>query len=543
MVAAALQGLLFSSAAGSTTTVQNACVVPADFHLCKALPEMTKPSVSEIEQIVMAQVKETARERAKDLTADTNIIGLGLDSLERLDVVARVEAEFGIRIPEVVLIELETCKEIAGAIKEQLSDSEKNGESVVGEYYDFDKIPELVQFDKTLKMLADAGEGNPFFTVHESISNNLTRIGDREFINYSGNNYLGMSGDPDVTEAAKAALDLYGTSVSASRLVSGTRPIHTELEQEICQFIGCEDSITFTSGHSTNTTVIGHLMGAGDLIIHDDLVHNSIITGALLSGARRRPFPHNDWQALDDILGEVRHQYRKVLVIIEGVYSMDGDYANLPAFIEVKQRHQALLLVDEAHSIGTMGMTGRGMGEFFDVQPADVDIWMGTLSKAFGSSGGYVAGREPIIRYMKHTSPGVIFTLGLCPASSAAALTVFKKLRDNPEQVATLQARASYFLQLSRQHKFNTGDSQDTPIIPVILGNSLHAVRASRMMHERGISVQPIMHPAVNEAGARLRFFVNALHSDEQLETTVENLAVVLEEIDPKYVGKGVARS
>ena len=261
---------------------------------------MTKPSVSEIEQIVMAQVKETARERAKDLTVDTNIIGLGLDSLERLDVVARVEAEFGIRIPEAVLIELETCKEIAGAIREQLSDSEKNGESVVGEYYEFDKIPELVQFDKTLKMLADAGECNPFFTVHESISNNLTRIGDREFINYSGNNYLGMSGDPDVTEAAKAALDLYGTSVSASRLVSGTRPIHTELEQEICQFIGCEDSITFTSGHSTNTTVIGHLMGAGDLIIHDDLVHNSIITGSLLSGARRRPFPHNDWQALDD---------------------------------------------------------------------------------------------------------------------------------------------------------------------------------------------------------------------------------------------------
>ena len=501
---------------------------------------MTKPSTAEIEQFVMAQVKDTARERAKDLTVDTNVVGLGLDSLERLDVVARVEAEFGIRIPEMVLVELETCREIAAAIGEQLAAVKTNGDPVIPEYYDFAKIPEIVQLDKTIQMLMDAGEGNPFFTVHETISNNLTRIDGRELINYSGNNYLGMSGDPAVTDAAKEALDLYGTSVSASRLVSGTRPIHEELEQEICQFIGCEDSITFTSGHSTNTTVIGHLMGAGDLIIHDDLVHNSIITGALLSGARRRPFPHNDWQALDDILGEVRHQFRKVLIIIEGVYSMDGDYANLPAFIEVKQRHKALLLLDEAHSIGTMGMTGRGMGEFFDVDPVDVDIWMGTLSKAFGSSGGYVAGRESIIRYMKHTSPGVIFTLGLCPASSAAALTVFKKLKENPERVATLQARASYFLQLSRQHKFHTGDSQDTPIIPVILGNSLHAVRASRMMHERGISVQPIMHPAVNEAGARLRFFVNALHSDEQLETTVSILAEVLQEIDPKYVGKKV---
>ena len=278
-------------------------------------------------------------------------------------------------------------------------------------------------------------------------------------------------------------------------------------------------------------------MRPGDLIIHDDLVHNSIICGCLMSGARRRPFPHNDWEALDHALGEVRGRYRKVLVVIEGVYSMDGDYPNLPKFIEVKNRHGALLLLDEAHSVGTMGMTGRGMGEFYGVDPKDVDVWMGTLSKAFGSSGGYVGGQKDLLNYMKHTCPGVIFTLGLCPASTAAALTVFRKLQADPEVVATLQTRAAYFLQLAKQRGFNIGDSADTPIIPVILGNSVDSLRSSRMMHERGISVQPILHPAVNEEGARLRFFVNALHTDEQLESTADTLAEVLQEINPAYLG------
>lgn len=496
---------------------------------------MIEKAPPDVAELVLDHVKAVARERAKSLTLDTNVVDLGLDSLERLDIIARLEEELGVRIPEQQLVEIETCREITDAIQQRLA-SRSDDDDVLPEYYDFDKMLEIVKLRKTLDSAAAAGERNPFFAVHETVSNNLTRIGGREMISYSGNNYLGMSGDPDVTAAAKAAIDLYGTSVSASRLVSGTRPIHVELEREIAEFIGAADSITFTSGHSTNTTVIGHLMGPGDLIVHDDLVHNSIITGSLLSGARRRPFPHNDWQALDDLLGEVRKQYRKVLVIIEGVYSMDGDYPDLPRFIEVKNRHRALLLLDEAHSIGTMGMTGRGMGEFFGVKSSDVDIWMGTLSKAIGSCGGYIAGQPTALAYMKHTCPGVIFTLGLSPASTAAALTVFRKLKENPERVATLQARAAYFLQLAKQRGFNTGDSRDTAIVPVILGNSLHSLRASRMMHERGVSVQPILHPAVSEEGSRLRFFINALHTDEQLEKTVETLAGVLREIDPRYL-------
>ncbi len=159
-------------------------------------------------------------------------------------------------------------------------------------------------------------------------------------------------------------------------------------------FLGTEDAITFVSGHGTNETTIGHLFGPGDLILHDSLAHNSIVQGSILSGARRWPFPHNDWQTLDHLLGELRHEYRRVLVAIEGIYSMDGDFPDLPQFIEVKKRHKALLFIDEAHSIGVMGPHGRGIGEHFDVEPSDVDIWMGTISKALGSCGGYIAGNK-----------------------------------------------------------------------------------------------------------------------------------------------------
>ncbi|MCH7729071.1 MAG: aminotransferase class I/II-fold pyridoxal phosphate-dependent enzyme, partial [Planctomycetes bacterium] len=267
-----------------------------------------------------------------------------------MDIIGRLEDIFFVHVSESVLAEIETCREISLAIQTE-QQSQQSDDGIPPEYYVLEQMPEYVDLRRQLDAMAAAGVDDPFFTVHEAISNNLTRINGQELINYSGNNYLGMSGDPEVTKAAQEALERYGTSVSASRLVSGTRPIHNELEAEISEFIGAEDSITFTSGHSTNATVIGHLMGRADLIMHDELVHNSIIAGALLSGATRRSFPHNDWQALDSILKHVRDQYRKVLVIIEGVYSMDGDFPDVPKFVEIKKRHKSWLLIDEAHAL------------------------------------------------------------------------------------------------------------------------------------------------------------------------------------------------
>ena len=331
--------------------------------------------------------------------------------------------------------------------------------------------------------------------------------------------------------AAKEAIDCFGTSVSASRLVSGEKPVHRQLEKALAEFLGVEDSIVFVGGHSTNETTIGHLLGPGDLILHDSLAHNSIVQGAILSGARRRPFPHNDWQMLDQILGEIRREYRKVLVAIEGVYSMDGDYPDVPRFLEVKQRHKALLMIDEAHSIGTMGPRGAGIGEHFQIPRTSVDIWMGTLSKSFGSCGGYIAGSRELVEYLKYTAPGFVYSVGLPPSNAAAALTSLRLLKAEPDRVARLQANSRRFLDAARQHGLDTGYSNNTPVVPVITGNSLHALQLSRRLFERGINVQPILYPAVEEKAARLRFFITAAHTDAQIDAAVEATAEELERV------------
>ncbi len=385
--------------------------------------------------------------------------------------------------------------------------------------YRFEEFPEYAALKKQWQLLVSTGAMNPFFKVHERVINDTTVVGGRKLISWSSYNYLGMSGDPAVNEAAKNSIDRYGTSVSASRLVSGEKSIHRELEKAIAGFLGVEDAITFVSGHGTNESTIGHLFGPGDLILHDSLAHNSIVQGSILSGARRRPFPHNDWQTLDHLLGELRHEYRRVLVAIEGIYSMDGDFPDLPQFIEVKSRHKAILFIDEAHSLGVMGPHGRGIGEHFDVDPADVDIWMGTISKALGSCGGYIAGNTALVEYLKYTAPGFVFANGLPAANAAAALAALHILEADTDRVQRLAANSKLFLSLAKSRGLNTGRSKDSPVVPVILGNSLHALQLSEAMFVRGINVQPILHPAVEESAARLRFFVTAKHTEEQIRT------------------------
>ena len=404
------------------------------------------------------------------------------------------------------------------------------------EYYEFGRMPEYVRLKQMQAMLTATGVPNPYFSVHESVTNDRTSIAGRQLISFATYNYLGMSGDPVVAAAAKDAIDRYGTSVSASRLVSGEKPVHRQLEKGLASFIGTEDAICLVGGHATNETTIGHLLGPGDLIIHDALAHNSIVQGAMLSGARRRPFPHNDADALDQLLTEIRRDYRRVLIVIEGVYSMDGDYPDLPRFIDVKQRHKALLMIDEAHSMGTMGPHGRGIGEHFDVDPRSVDIWMGTLSKSFGSCGGYIAGNRELIEYLKYTAPGFVYSVGMPPSNAAAALAALRLIEEDPERVARVQDRARTFLRLAKCRGLNTGMSNNTPVIPVIVGNSLHALQLARRLFERGINVQPILYPAVEEHAARLRFFVTACHTEAQIADTVEAVAEELARINPKYL-------
>ncbi|MEV7417390.1 aminotransferase class I/II-fold pyridoxal phosphate-dependent enzyme [Streptomyces sp. NPDC089919] len=393
-------------------------------------------------------------------------------------------------------------------------------------------FPEVTAHRERLAALTGLELPNPYFLVHERGLTDTTLVGGRELISFSGYNYLGMATDPRVAGAARAAIERYGTSASASRLLSGSRPLHRELDAELAELLGCEAAVTLANGHATNVTVIGHLVGPGDLVLHDALAHDSILQGCRLSGATRRPFPHNDAAALDALLGRVRDRYRRVLVVVEGVYSMDGDIADLPALIEVKRRHGALLMIDEAHSIGTVGTTGRGVGEHHGVDRTEVELWSGTLSKALASCGGYVAGSRAVVDYLRYTLPGFVYSAGLTPADTAASLAAVRVLRAEPERVARLAANAALFTGLAREAGVDTGASRQTPVVPCIVGDSLRTLRLAEHLFRAGVSVNPILYPAVPEELARLRFFVTSAHTPEQIRRTVAALAEGLRQPD-----------
>jgi 8-amino-7-oxononanoate synthase len=500
---------------------------------------LTLISRSEISAVILEEVRKVAKERAANLTIDTDITELGLDSLERMEILASLEDRFGGQFPESILPELFTAQQVLDAIliylgsgpRKPVNEEQLLSHEIHEEYYRIEKFPEYQRLRASLDLIRGTGL-NRFFDVHEGITNDRATIDGKEYINFSNYNYINTSGDPVVTRAAIEACEKYGTSVSASRLVSGNKPIHRELENEISRFLGCGDTIVMVGGHSTNEGVIGHLLNEKDMILYDALAHNSIVEGALLSGARRRPFPHNDWEAANWILEKHRTEYRRVMIAVEGVYSMDGDYPDLPKLIEVKKRHHALLMVDEAHSLGVLGKTGRGIGEHFNVNRNDVDIWMCTLSKTFASCGGYISGSRELVEYLKYTAPNFVFSVGISPPNCAAALAAIRLLEKEPQRVEQLRRNGKLFLDLAKQQGFNTGTSRDSAVVPLILGNSMLALKLSKALFEHGVNVQPILHPAVEEKAARLRFFIASAHTEQQIRYTIKTLAELLAEIN-----------
>lgn len=388
----------------------------------------------------------------------------------------------------------------------------------------FDRFPSYEKIVMPMVAARKLGIENPFFKSHDGVASATTRIDGKSYINFSSYNYLGLAGDARVNQAAKAAIERYGTSASASRLVAGERPIQRELEEALADLYEVEDCVVFVSGHATNVSTIGYLFGPKDLIIHDALIHNSVLEGARLSGAARRLFPHNDHQALDHILAEIRGQFERVLIVVEGIYSMDGDIPDLPAFIDIKRRHKAFLMVDEAHSLGVLGKAGKGIREHFGIDGKAVDIWMGTLSKALAGCGGYIAGERALVENLKYAAPGFVYSVGMAPPLVAASLEALRIMLLEPERVERLQLRARSFLQLIQAVGINTGYAQGYAVVPAITGSSLNAVKLSNQFFDAGINVQPIIHPAVEEKAARLRFFLSAMHTDKEIEYVLKTL-------------------
>lgn len=423
------------------------------------------------------------------------------------------------KVTEAQLTNTAADKDVKRSRKSLLANSK-----IPDEFCRFDQFPGYQQIRILETGGKQMGVSSPFFKTHEGVARNTTQIAGQEYINFASYNYLDLCGHPDVSEAAKNAIDQYGTSSSASRPVAGERPIQQELEKALAKLYDVDDSIVFVSGHATNVTTIGYLFGPKDLILHDSLIHNSIVQGGQLSGATRLPFPHNDWQALDEILFQHRKKYERVLIVIEGIYSMDGDYPDLKRFIEIKQRHKAFLMVDEAHALGVLGEHGHGLKEQAGVDGHEVDLWMGTLSKTLASCGGYIAGERALIEHLKFSAPGFLYSVGIAPPVAAAALAALKLLDKEPKRVKALNERGKQFITLAREHGLNVGSSAGLSVIPVITGSSAMAGRLANALFERGINVQPIFYPAVQEGMARLRFFICSSHTKEQIKHTIDVL-------------------
>lgn len=400
---------------------------------------------------------------------------------------------------------------------------------ISGSAAEFSKFPQYKKIELTRLGAAKLRLPDPFFRVHDGVAGATTQIEGRSYLNFASYNYLGLAGHPRVNHAAKEAIDHYGTSASASRLVAGERPIQRELELALASLYGADDCAVFVSGHATNVSCIGHLFGPSDLIVHDALIHNSVLEGVRLSGATRRSFAHNDLDALDQVLGDVRGRFERVLIVVEGLYSMDGDTPDLPRLIELKRKHKALLMVDEAHSLGVLGETGRGLHEHYGVDGRDVDIWMGTLSKTLASCGGFIAGDAALVEMLKYGAPGFVYSVGISPALAAASLAALQIMEKEPERVVRLQQRGQQFKAYMQQAGFNTGLSEGFAITPLITGGSIKATKLSEQLFNVGINVQPIIYPAVEEKAARLRFFISAMHTEQQIKKTVAKLQELMQ--------------
>jgi len=343
-------------------------------------------------------------------------------------------------------------------------------------------------------------------------------VNGREMSMFASYSYLGLVGHPRINAAAKAAIEQFGTGTHGVRSLAGSLTIHGELEATIAEFKGAEAAVTFSSGYVTNLSVISTLLGRDDYVISDKLNHASIVDGCLLSGAKFLRFKHNDMASLEERLAHIPDEATR-LVIADGVFSMDGDIINLPEVVKLCQKYHAWLMVDEAHSVGVLGKTGRGIEEHFGMKDV-IDIKMGTLSKTIPSVGGYVAGKSDLIELLRHASRGYIFSAAIPPAQAAAANEAFKVILDEPWRIQKLWDNTRRFITGLKQCGFDTMLTE-TAIVPVLCGKDETAFAMTRDAQRSGVFVLPVVSPAVPVGLARLRATVTAAHEPDEIEHAI----------------------
>ncbi|MGD9659178.1 MAG: aminotransferase class I/II-fold pyridoxal phosphate-dependent enzyme [Methylocystis sp.] len=365
---------------------------------------------------------------------------------------------------------------------------------------------------------------DPFFAQIDRLRTEFEAQG-KHFVSFANYDYLGLANHPRIRDEAKREIDGIGIGALASRLVGGERTTHRPFEAEIAEFLGMEAALTLVSGYLSNVTTIAWLMsGKRDAIFIDELAHNSIVAGADGAPAQVVKFRHNDFDHLDHLLARHREEYRNVLVVVEGVYSMDGDTADLPRLLEIKDKYRVWLLVDEAHSLGVLGETGRGLAEHQGVDPARIDLIVGTMSKTLASCGGYVCGKKQVIDWFRYTLPGFVYSVGLSPVILAAARTALRLMQEETWRIAKLASNAELFRTVAHEAGFSTGPAIGRGVVPILFASDIETMWASQHLLENGYYVPPVVRIGVPKDGPRLRFFFSANHSEAEIRGVIQTL-------------------
>ena len=366
-------------------------------------------------------------------------------------------------------------------------------------------------------------------TVLESPSEARSIINGKKVINLSSNNYLGLANHPRLKKAAVEAVEKWGVGAGAVRTIIGNMSIHEELEKRLAEFKHVEAVLTFQSGFTANAGVIAAVVDKGDVIISDELNHASIIDGCRLSRADVIRYKHSDLEDLERVINEVKDNYNTKLIITDGVFSMDGDIAKLPEIVELAEKYGCLTYVDDAHASGVLGKSGRGSADHFGLH-GRVDIQIGTLSKAIGVVGGYVAGRKNLIEWLNHRGRPFLFSTAVPPSAAAACLEAINILSESTELTDKLWENSRYMKKALNDLGFNTGKSE-TPITPVIAGEDKLAIELSKRLFEEGVFAQSIVFPTVPRGAARVRIMVTAAHSKKDLDEAIKSFEKVGREL------------
>lgn len=367
----------------------------------------------------------------------------------------------------------------------------------------------------------------PYFRQITSKQGTEVEMGGHKVLMFGSNAYTGLTGDQRVIDAAKAALDKYGSGCAGSRFLNGTLDLHVQLEKELAEFVGKDDTLCFSTGFSVNAGVIAMVVGRGDYIICDDRDHASIVDGRRLSFARQLHYKHNDMEDLENILKSLPHDAVK-LIVVDGVFSMEGDLANLPAIVELKHKYNCSIMVDEAHGIGVFGREGRGVCDYFGLTD-EVDLIMGTFSKSLASIGGFIAGDFDTINYLRHTCRTYIFSASDTPAATAAAMEALHIIQKEPERIEKLWAVTKYALRRFKEEGFEIGDTE-SPIIPLYVRDATKTFLVTKLAYDNGVFINSVIPPACAPQDTLVRFALMATHTEEQVERGVQILKKIFVE-------------